>query len=218
MAGPCLNDTESISLNRDTSGNIEADLIRNGDNASGIELTASGVRVFTDATGGVVRTATGLALASTVSRTGYEVGGATGDTLPGTTVGPGAYVQIGGTQTLAIQRQAAVSGQVEIDYGAVIGMEADDIFTVNPFQGWVVALERRIWVTSSGASGAWIEADSQGSTGASAHRHSLRALEDIALNDDVNRTLEVRVTVRGGIVENVVCRFLGRRFIRARYI
>lgn len=215
MAGPCLNDTESVTLNRDTSGNIEADLLRNGGDASGIEVTPTGVRI--NEASGVIRTASGLAVATPLTRTGYVVGGATGDSFPGTVVGPGAYVQISSSWTLALQRPAPAAMYAEVMYGAQIAMAADDGFTVNPFQGWAVALERRIWVTASGASGAWFEAETQGCQGATSHRHSLRAFEDIQLADDVARTLEVRVTARGSVAENVIATFLGRRYTRIRY-
>lgn len=217
MAGPCLNDTESVTLNRDTSGNIEADLLRNGADASGIEVTPTGVRIFTDSNGGVVRTANGLGVSTPLARTGFTVGAATGDTFPGTTVGPGAYVQIGSTWTLALQRTIAASAYAEIMYGAVINMAADDGFTVNPFQGWTVSLERRIWVTSTGAAGGWFEAERQGAQGATSVMHSLRAFEDVQLNDDIARTLEIRVTARGSVAENVIATFMGRRYSRIRY-
>jgi hypothetical protein len=96
-------------------------------------------------------------------------------------------------------------------------MSADDGFTVNPFQGWTVQLERRIWLTSGGATGGWLEAETQGAQGTTSMRHSLRAFEDVQINDDLARTIEVRVTARGSVAENVIATFLGRRYIRVRY-
>jgi hypothetical protein len=216
MAGPCLNDTESVTLNRDTSGNIEADLLRNGGDASGIEVTPTGVRINEQS--GVIRTSGGLAVARPLARSGWVPGGTTGDQFPGTAVGAGAVVQIGATWSLGLVRSAPLAMYAELQYGVTVQMTADDIFTVNPFQGWIVELQRRINRTSgTPTTGAWVLVDDQGITGTSTGRHALKGLEDVLFNDGETYLLECRVVARGGLVETVICNYIGKRFARVRW-
>ena len=211
MAGPCLADTNSIIMSRDLSGNIKGDVrLHAGD--SGLGIVSDGLYVNNLAGDGIQRHAFGLSVRMKDEHVGWFPG-VNDFSTPGTAVGPGGYVQVGGALSLNLSIMGTpqvVAQTIEMSYGAVVDVADSDASTVNFFHGWSIILERSFQF------GPWVEVNKASHSGAYAEMDNLVGREWVFLGGGTFN-MQLRITMRGGLAGTSIARSVQQYFMHASY-
>lgn len=210
-ASTCLRDTSTTTMSQDGSGNVGTDVKIHASD-SGLGVVGDGMYVNNFNGGGIVRTSSGLFSRQTYTHAGWSRG-INDVSAPGAAVGAGGYATVNPLLVMNFQRQGPQSQYIHLTYGVEMLMTLSDFPASNLFWGWSCQLE------------SWFDWDqvfrevcSQGAAGPQNQiQHQLIGQDYVILNDDAVHTVQVRMSIRGGLAGTAICTQTQKRYIHADY-